>query len=199
VEATQVRTSIVVGAAAAFVLLGYAAASRTRTLSRTGTVTPTRLVALSLGIGAVLGVANLAANWAIAEAHPMFRALLTERMAVIRPRDAIVAAPLVEEVAVRLFLMSVMAWIGFRLTSRAGAAFAVALIGSSLVFALLHLFRPIPGDPALANAYRAALVVKYTLAGLPLGWIFWRWGLPYSMLCHGAANAAHISLEGWVF
>jgi hypothetical protein len=38
-------------------------------------------------------------------------------------------------------------------------------------------------------------VTKYTLAGLPLGWIFWRWGLPYAILCHIAANAAHLDLQ----
>jgi membrane protease YdiL (CAAX protease family) len=131
--------------------------------------------------------------------HPAFRALLLERMAAIRPRDAILAAPLIEEVSIRLFLMSAIAWVVSRLTTRGEAAFAIALVGSALVFALLHLFRPVPLDPALANSYRAALTVKYTLAGVPLGWLFWRWGLPYAMLCHLAANAAHIALEWTVF
>jgi membrane protease YdiL (CAAX protease family) len=80
-----------------------------------------------------------------------------------------------------------------------GLAFAIGLVGSSLVFALLHLGRPTPADPALANYYRAALLAKYTLAGLPLGWIFWRWGLPYAILCHVAANAAHLAAQKGVF
>jgi membrane protease YdiL (CAAX protease family) len=77
--------------------------------------------------------------------------------------------------------------------------FAIALIGSAFFFALPHLDRPMPDDPALANYYRAALVAKYTLAGVPLGWIFWRWGLPYAILCHMAANAAHLAVEGSLF
>jgi hypothetical protein len=59
--------------------------------------------------------------------------------------------------------------------------------------------RPMPADSLLANYYRAALLAKYTLAGLPLGWIFWRWGLPYSILCHVAANAAHLVLQHGIF
>jgi membrane protease YdiL (CAAX protease family) len=91
--------------------------------------------------------------------------------------------------------MSAVAWIGWRVTKRVGLAFALALLGSSLFFAALHLDRPLPADPALANYYRAALLVKYTLAGLPLGWIFWRWGLPYAIVCHIAANAVHLALQ----
>jgi hypothetical protein len=66
-------------------------------------------------------------------------------------------------------------------------------------FATLHLARPLPDAALLATVYRAALLVKYTAAGLPLGWIFWRWGLPYSILCHAAANAAHLALQNRVF
>jgi membrane protease YdiL (CAAX protease family) len=95
--------------------------------------------------------------------------------------------------------MSAIAWLVMRLTKRTTLAFAIALVGSALFFALLHLARPLPDDPALANSYRAALVTKYTLAGLPLGWIFWRWGLPYAILCHVAANAAHLALQENLF
>jgi membrane protease YdiL (CAAX protease family) len=143
----------------------------------------------------VLGAANLLANWLIAESDPTVRVLLAERMTMLKPVVGMVAAPIVEEVSLRLFLMSAVAWIGWRVTKRVGLAFALALLGSSLFFAALHLDRPLPADPALANYYRAALLVKYTLAGLPLGWIFWRWGLPYAIVCHIAANAVHLALQ----
>jgi membrane protease YdiL (CAAX protease family) len=146
-----------------------------------------------------LGLANLGANWLIAAANPALRALLVERMTGLAPLIGVVAAPLVEEVAVRLFLMSAIAWLVSRATGRASLAFVVALAGSSLVFALLHLARPVPGDQALANFYRAALIAKYTLAGLPLGWVFWRSGLPYAIVCHVAANAAHLAVQSRVF
>ena len=76
---------------------------------------------------------------------------------------------------------------------------AIALIASSLVFASLHLGRPFPGDQSVATFYRASLMTKYTLAGLPMGWLFWRWGLPYAIVCHAMVNATHIVLERFVF
>ncbi len=184
---------------AALVWLGFAAASRCRPLPGSVNVHRGRLALLSLAIGAGLGLANLAANWAIAAAHPALRVLVAEHVAVIAPVDALFASPVVEEIVVRLFFLSAIAWAVFRFTKRAGLAFALALAGSAVFFALMHLGRPMPGDPGLANYYAAALVVKYTLAGLLLGWIFWRWGLRYSILCHVAANVAHLALQDVLF
>ena len=115
------------------------------------------------------------------------------------PMEALVASPLMEEVAMRLFLLSALTWVLFRLTKRRGLSFALALAGSSIGFALIHLDRPMPADAGLAAFYQAALVVKYTLGGLPFGLIFWRWGLPYAILCHVAANLAHLALQQTVF
>jgi membrane protease YdiL (CAAX protease family) len=186
-------------AGAALVFVGFAAASRCRPLPRKANADRARLVLLSLAVGTAAGIANLAANSVIAAAHPAFRTLLVERFKTIEPLVALVAAPIAEEVAVRLFLMSTIAWVVSRFTASAGLVFAIALIGSAFFFALPHLDRPMPDDPTLANYYRVALLTKYTLAGLPLGWIFWRWGLPYAILCHMAANAAHLALEGSLF
>jgi CAAX prenyl protease-like protein len=185
---------------AVLVFLGFAAASRCRpALARRSNPQRARLALLSLAAGTVLGLTNLAANWAIAEAEPRLRALLAERMATIDPLEAVVASPILEEVALRLFFMSALAWAVSRFTKRPSLAFAIALIGSASVFALLHLARPVPGDPAAANYYRAALMTKYMLAGVPFGWVFWRWGLPYAILCHAAGNAAHLALQARVF
>ena len=184
---------------AGLVGVGFAAAWRCRTLLPRDHAQRLQLALWALAVGVVLGVANLAANWIIAQGSPAIRDLLVERMRGLNPREAVIAAPLVEEVLVRLFLLSVMAWVVFRVTKHAGAAFGTALVGSAVCFAALHLGRPFPGDPALANYYRLTLLVKYTLAGVPLGWVFWRWGLPYSILCHMAANAAHLALQWRVF
>jgi membrane protease YdiL (CAAX protease family) len=184
---------------AALVVTGFAAASRCRELAPGGPRNRVRLALLSLAMGTAVGVANLAANWAIAASHPALRILLAERMTRIGFVDAVIAAPLVEEVVVRLFLMSVIAWLVSRVTSRAGVILAIALVGSAVVFAAMHLDRPMPADRLLAGYYRAALLAKYTMAGVALGWSFWRWGLPYSMLCHAAVNAVHLALEDRVF
>ena len=182
-------------AAAVVVVLGFAAAWRCRSLPTHTTAERLRLTLLSLALGTALGLANLAANWVIAAMHPTFRALLDDRMTTLDPLVGLVASPLIEEILVRLFLLSVIAWMVWRLTNQQGLAFAIALFASALVFAALHLDRPMPQDGLLANYYRVALLTKYTLAGLPLGWVFWRWGLPYAILCHVAANAAHLAAQ----
>ena len=184
---------------AVIVVLGFAAASRCRMLPQRSNEHGIRLIFLSLAVGAGVGLVNLAANWGITEVDPALRAQMVERVMAMRPWEALVAAPITEEVVFRLFVMSVMAWVVYRVTKRAGRAFVIALIGSTAIFAFPHLDRPLPADPMLANYYRAALMAKYTLLGVPLGWAFWRWGLPYAILCHSAANATHMALQWLVF
>lgn len=186
-------------AGAGAVWAGFAAAAQCRRLSPATPADRLRHAGWSIALGTIFGVLNLGANWVIADHDPALRELLLRRFALVRPIEAIVAAPLTEEVMVRLFLMSVIAWIVWRFTSRLETTFVVALIASSVVFASLHLVRPFPGSPELVSFYRASLLVKYTLAGLPMGWLFWRWGLPYAILCHALVNATHIALERFVF
>lgn len=188
-------TSFVVAAISglALVAIGFAAASRSRTIVPRADAR-IQLVLFALTIGIAVGLANLGANWLMSESHPLLRVLLTARLTTAPSLEGLFAAPIVEEVAVRLFFMSCVAWLVFTRTKRAGFAFATALIVSSLAFALLHLDRPVPEDTTLANYYRLALVAKYFVLALPLGWIFWRWGLPYAMYAHIAANAVHDAL-----
>jgi hypothetical protein len=182
---------------AAFALLGFAAASRTPRLVSVRSHGQLALLTLAVGMG--LGLFNLSANWAIAQMHPTLRTLLVERFRHIGLVDGVLAAPLLEEVTVRLFVMSAIAWVVFRISKRATLAFVLALVTSAVFFASLHLFRPLPLDPALATYYRAALMAKYSVAGAVLGWVFWRWGLPYAILCHALVNATHTALEQFVF
>lgn len=189
--------AVVVGGV--MVSLGLAAASRCRVLPRHGGGELGRLTFLSGAVGVGLGLANLLANGLLARAHPTIGRLLGQRMATLDPVVGIVAAPLVEEIALRLFLLSALAWIVWKVTRSTERAFLVALWASAFLFALAHLIRPLPADPALAAGYSSVLLAKYTLLGLPLGWIFWRWGLPYAILCHATANAAHFAMQPLLF
>ena len=193
--------SMAIAAASGVVIavLGFAAASRCRPMPARTTADHFRLLGLSLLIGTALGLANLAANWAIAAMHPAFREVLRQRVTTLNPIVGVVGSPLVEEILVRLFLLSVTAWIVLRLTPRRDLAFMVALFVSSVFFALLHLDRQMPQDATLANYYRLVLLIKYTLAALPLGWIFWRWGLPHAIASHVAGNAAHLLAQHDLF
>ncbi len=116
-----------------------------------------------------------------------------------KPLVVLVAGPMMEEVVFRLFVMSVMAWLVYTNLKRERFAFSIVLVGSAAIFAFPHLERAVPDDSMLAAYYLASLMVKYTLLGVPLGWVFWRWGLPYAIICHSGANATHLLLQWRVF
>ena len=179
----------IVGAAFAFCAsaIGFAAVGRARPLPRRSLREHARLIALSLVIGSALGIANLIANYGIASLDSRIYVQMTEQYAKFSAWSGVFASPLLEEIGLRLFLMGGIAWLLTRSTDDRRTVFLVALTVSALVFALLHLLRPTAGV-----LHATGVVLKTGAAGLLLGWIFWRWGLPYSIVCHGTTNAVHL-------
>lgn len=184
------------------VVVGFLAAARCRCRSVPGWSNSRRakLAALALLAGLGLGAINLGANVALATADPSIQALLHERFAEPLTWAKTVSVAVVEEVVFRLFLMSVVAWIAARFVDRTQPVFFMALIVSALLFAMMHLLgRPLPARPEFAALYASGVVLKSTVAGLVLGWGFWRWGLPFAVLCHFAANGLHKMFEPVLF
>jgi membrane protease YdiL (CAAX protease family) len=184
-------TGAQVGAAFAFGAgaIGFAAVGRARPLPRRTLREHARLMALSLMIGIALGTANLLANYGIASLDSRIHAQMSEQFAQFSAWSMVFADPLLEEIGVRLLLMGGIAWLLTRFTDDSRTAFFTALTVSALAFALLHV---VPGSrPATGALHATAVVLKTGAAGLLLGWVFWRWGLPYSFACHGTANAIH--------
>lgn len=107
-----------------------------------------RLAAMALACGAMLGLANFGANAALMAIDPVISRLLTEHVASQGrlPTAAFASAPVMEEIALRLFFMSVVAWIVSRFTRSARTIFLVALAISAVVFGVLHLGRAFPTD-----------------------------------------------------
>ena len=82
-----------------------------------------------------------------------------------------------------LFAGSVLGWLAARLLRNRRATWVVALVVSALLFGAAHL----PAWLAAAHVtfgLVAGVLVLNGVGGLLLGWIFWRWGLPYAILCH---------------
>ncbi len=182
------------------VVFGFLAASRCRTVSERKNARRAKLALLALLAGIGVGAANLGANVALATADASIRAVLHEHLfAEPQPWARVVSVAVVEEIAFRLFLMSVVAWIAARFLHEPRTVFLTALIVSAFLFAVPHLLgRSLPTDSALA-LYASGVVAKSGAAGLVLGWIFWRWGLPYAMVCHFAANGLHKVFESVLF
>ncbi len=176
------------GAAFAFCasVIGFAAVGRVRPLTGRPLKEQGRLMGLSLMIGSALGLTNLIANYGVASLDSRSYVRMSEMYARSSTWSGVWATPLLEEIGFRLFLMGGMAWLLSRSTHDRRMVFLLALVVSAMVFASLHLLRPPVG---LLDA--TVVVLKAGAAGMLLGWIFWRWGLPYSIACHGATNAIH--------
>lgn len=99
-----------------------------------------------------------------------------------------------EELLLRLIFMTLIAWLLVRLLAKAELVpiemlFSTAIVASAILFAIGHL-------PAAAAVWglTPAVVIRVVLlnvaAGVPFGFLYWRWGLEYAMIAHFAADIA---------
>ncbi|AKC88145.1 hypothetical protein WQ53_02710 [Pseudoxanthomonas suwonensis] len=96
---------------------------------------------------------------------------------------------IVEELILRLFLMTLLLWIVARLCGRTPPAWAywAAIVAAALLFGAGHL-------PAAAQIWGLEpVVVLRTLllngiAGVAFGWLYWKRGIEMAMLAHFSAD-----------
>ena len=181
------------------VTVGFAVTSRTRPMPQPDARQRFARVVAAAGAGVGLGLLNLGANRALAFLDPRIYALLIERFGKLSPWGSTLAAPVVEEVVLRLTFLSALAWIASSVVRSPRKQFTTALWVSSFAFGLLHFSRPVPGVWPLDQLYLGGVVLKSGVAGVLLGWVFWRWGLPHAILCHALTNATHFLCEQWLF
>lgn len=175
--------------------VGLAAVTAVRPLERRSVADHGRIAMLSLGLGVALGLANLAANFTMAMLDPAIHASMVERWADFSSWPIVVSEPIMEELVFRLLLMGGTAWLTSTFIKNPRTIFLVALGVSALAFGTVHIFY----GGIEGALYSTGTVLKAAAAGLLLGWVFWRWGLPYSIACHSAANAIHLVLIPVVF
>jgi hypothetical protein len=172
--------------------LGFEAAARSRPLI------PVRapLERLKLGgfagaAGVALGLVLLGLLAILARFEPAVRARFVGRLdePAWRPWVLGLESSILEEVVFRLFLLSGVAWLVGRLLGRSQSnrPFMVGLVLSTAAFGLAHL----PAWAAATSVHWPMIVVVLALNGLGgvlFGWIFWRWGLGYAIVCHFTAD-----------
>ena len=168
-----------------FILVGFAAVTRSRTLPRHGVKQRVKLALLAAGAGVVMGLVLLGAMRFLAGLEPALRARFAGRISepLWRPWALGFESSILEETTFRLFAMGVIAWLAARLFRNLRAAWLIALAGSALLFGLVHL----PAWLSLTHptvGLIASVLVLNGAGGLLFGWIFWRWGLPYAIVCH---------------
>ncbi|MDP4756887.1 MAG: CPBP family intramembrane metalloprotease [Sphingorhabdus sp.] len=97
-----------------------------------------------------------------------------------------------EELLTRWGLMSLFAWLGWRLSGRTerpgNIVFWFAIVGSALIFALGHLPLLMMISPDPQPWLVAAVLMGNTIPGVLFGWLFWRKGIEAAMLAHMLAH-----------
>lgn len=177
------------------VALALAPIAKYRPLPRRSSTEHFRLALQTLGIGVSLGIANLLVNYGLAMWKSAIYQQMVSRWAEFSPFSTVISGPIIEEIAYRMVLLGALAWIVARFTNDRRTITYVALGVSSAVFGIAHIFYGGVADPV----YVVGMAVKSSAAGLLLGWVFWRRGLPYSIACHGTANGTHLLLMPLLF
>jgi len=170
---------------ALLVVIGFSAAARCRTVPVHSAKQRTKLAALAASAGAALGFVLLMALVFLANHEPALRARFAGRLSepTWRPWALSFESSILEEVAFRLFAMSVVAWLLSRLLGDSRATWFTALAVSALLFGLAHIPAWLAATHATPGLVGGVLLLNGA-GGLLLGWIFWRGGLPYAIICH---------------
>lgn len=165
----------------------------------TGSRIHRRNIYANLYAAIVTGTAIALLTWLIEMA--VFKPLLPdffEKAAIQQPRDfaltlsGLLYGGITEEVISRWGIMSLLAWLGWKLFQpnrlKAGpAVIGGALLLSALLFGMLHL----PAAAAIAPLNELLIVrimMLNTLAALAFGWLYWRRSLEAAMIAHAVTH-----------
>jgi membrane protease YdiL (CAAX protease family) len=151
-----------------------------------------RAIAAALLTAVLGGAAIIGLSLATAPLMPEVKEHLAGGIALWKRLLASFYGGITEELLLRLFLLTTIAWLIWRAALRArpsppAAVFWIATVTAALLFGAGHL-------PAAAAVWPlTAVVVLRTillnmLVGIPLGLIYCRWGLEYAMLAHFCAD-----------
>lgn len=96
---------------------------------------------------------------------------------------------IVEEVQLRVFVMTLIAWLLSRLAGKQAKPWVMvaALVFAALLFGAGHLpmaAKLVPLTPTIV----APVIAYNALAGLVFGWLYWKRGLEHAMLAHFCAD-----------
>jgi membrane protease YdiL (CAAX protease family) len=119
--------------------------------------------------------------------HPLFAIPLWKRLL-----GSVVYGGITEELVMRLFLMSLVAWLCGRwwMTSDGvptSAAFRVAIVLVAVLFGLGHLPATSALTPLTTMLVVRALVLN-GIAGIAFGYLYWKHGLDAAMIGHMSAH-----------
>lgn len=150
---------------------------------------------LAVGLGAAAAVAIIACEFALspllgAQLEPLRKALPHNTLAMTVA--GVLGGGIFEELLMRWGLMTLLAWLGWRVLQkkqglpRRGIMIG-AIVGAALLFGLGHLPATAAVVPLTPLIVMRALLLN-GLAALVYGWLFWRRSLESAMIAHGAGH-----------
>ena len=146
---------------------------------------------LSISFGVIASALIILLSWPFGSLSTTF---LKAEMAVATWKSFLASfyGGIAEEVLLRLFLMTLLVWITFKIKKTTDGKPTVigiwlAIILSSVIFGLGHL--PITGGlTAITPIVVIRAIVLNGVAGVMFGWLYWKKGLESAMLSHFTAD-----------
>lgn len=164
-----------------------------------GLLCPIRFEKRTLGLTGILAVVSgsiLALDyWTFGSLEPMIRESTSAGMTACGVTASILYGGIVEELLLRLFMMSLIAWALWKLFARKQETCPEGiLVAANIVAALLFAAGHLPATVMTFGALSPMLLFRCFLLnggfGLVFGWLYRKYGLQYSMLCHAGAHIA---------
>jgi len=142
----------------------------------------------SIGLGVLSGVLIIVASIPFNNAIPEFKNMEVPTPAFWKGFLASFYGGIAEEVLLRLFFMSLLVWVSFKIKkSKDGSPTAVgvwiAIILASILFGIGHL----PATAAIAELTGVVItraIVLNGIGGIIFGWLYWKKGLESAMIAH---------------
>lgn len=156
-----------------------------------------RILKLSIPVGIALGVIlkfldvffsnSIPQITTVAERIPFWKAIL------VTPYGGIV-----EELLMRLFLLSLIAWLLGKITrtaepAKSNAIMWISIIVTAILFGLGHLPATASVLPITPIVIARALLLN-GIGGLAFGWLYWKKGLEYGIVAHFTTDVVLIAI-----
>ncbi len=154
-----------------------------------------RRLAATLAITAVCGLLFSLDYWTFARWIPALAATYPQLTTPANIASSVLYGGIIEEVLMRLFLMSLVAFLGWKLFFRGRereniptGLFVAANLLTAMAFAAGHL----PATVGLFGELTPLIVFRCFLLngglGLVFGWLYRKYGIQYAMLCHAGCH-----------
>ena len=98
-----------------------------------------------------------------------------------------------EEIMMRFGLMTVIAWICFKIAGKLSAAvYWISILIAALLFALGHLPMAITLAGELTPLLLLYIIIGNAVGGIIFGWLYWKQGLESAMIAHIFAHVVMV-------